>query len=155
MRHLHSLPQGLDCSSRTKRLVICFRRRVRLQLLLPVSARDALSEAKGLPPAGFDQRAATKQCYTHACFRIRETCSAFLGRSPFRVHRATHAYIALMLTLFAHVVPCCSAALQFVVANSDSIDAFAEFKDRSKPLFILYKKGAKLTVCTRRGKSWA
>ena len=52
-------------------------------------------------------------------------------------------------------VTCCSAALQFVVANSDAIDAFAEFKDRSKPLFILYKKGAKLTVCTRRGKSWA
>lgn len=52
-----------------------------------------------------------------------------------------------MLTHFALVAPCYSAALQFIVANSDEIEAFEEFKDRSKPLFIVYKKGAKMTVC--------
>jgi hypothetical protein len=39
-----------------------------------------------------------------------------------------------------------SNAVQFVIANSDKIPAFEEFKDRSKPLFIMYRKGAKLSV---------
>mmetsp|Transcript_19707 Transcript_19707/g.40179 ORF Transcript_19707/g.40179 Transcript_19707/m.40179 type:complete len:125 (+) Transcript_19707:69-443(+) len=39
-----------------------------------------------------------------------------------------------------------SCAVQFVVCNSDAIEAFKEHKDRSKPLFVMYRKGAKLTT---------
>ena len=60
---------------------------------------------------------------------------------------------ALCLTSYATVCASSSVlrqpssnAVQFVVANSDNIPAFEEFKDRSKPLFIMYRKGAKLTV---------
>mmetsp|Transcript_30109 Transcript_30109/g.96867 ORF Transcript_30109/g.96867 Transcript_30109/m.96867 type:complete len:170 (-) Transcript_30109:1020-1529(-) len=39
-----------------------------------------------------------------------------------------------------------SAAVQFVVANSDNIQALQEFKERSKPLFMMFRKGQKLTT---------
>eukprot|EP00292_Cryptomonas_paramecium_P019483 CAMPEP_0113666804 /NCGR_PEP_ID=MMETSP0038_2-20120614/3081_1 /TAXON_ID=2898 /ORGANISM="Cryptomonas paramecium" /LENGTH=124 /DNA_ID=CAMNT_0000582343 /DNA_START=3 /DNA_END=377 /DNA_ORIENTATION=- /assembly_acc=CAM_ASM_000170 len=39
-----------------------------------------------------------------------------------------------------------AAALQFVVCNSDRVDALKEYKDRSKPLFLIYRKGNKLTT---------
>mmetsp|Transcript_1152 Transcript_1152/g.2479 ORF Transcript_1152/g.2479 Transcript_1152/m.2479 type:complete len:125 (-) Transcript_1152:144-518(-) len=39
-----------------------------------------------------------------------------------------------------------SAAVQFVVCNSDNVEAFKEYRDRSKPLFMIYRKGNKLTV---------
>mmetsp|Transcript_30383 Transcript_30383/g.74638 ORF Transcript_30383/g.74638 Transcript_30383/m.74638 type:complete len:125 (+) Transcript_30383:43-417(+) len=37
-----------------------------------------------------------------------------------------------------------SAAVQFVVCNSDNVEALKEFKDRSKPLFLVFRKGNKV-----------
>ena len=63
--------------------------------------------------------------------------SSLLSLAPFHSLSPVHSLACLLLS---------SCAVQFVVANSDKITAFEEFKDRSKPLFIIYKKGAKLTV---------
>eukprot|EP00285_Hemiselmis_virescens_P005545 CAMPEP_0173378412 /NCGR_PEP_ID=MMETSP1356-20130122/1574_1 /TAXON_ID=77927 ORGANISM="Hemiselmis virescens, Strain PCC157" /NCGR_SAMPLE_ID=MMETSP1356 /ASSEMBLY_ACC=CAM_ASM_000847 /LENGTH=124 /DNA_ID=CAMNT_0014331465 /DNA_START=13 /DNA_END=387 /DNA_ORIENTATION=+ len=37
-----------------------------------------------------------------------------------------------------------SAAVVFVSCDSDNVEALKEFKDRSKPLFLIFRKGARV-----------
>ena len=83
-------------------------------------------------------------CYARVAFRLGRCC---IGGSGCYLDPCARAHAGRALTRFARVALCYSAALQFIVANSDNITAFEEFKDRSKPLFLVYKKGAKMTVC--------
>ncbi|KAJ1473732.1 hypothetical protein T484DRAFT_1972359 [Baffinella frigidus] len=84
----------------------------------------------------------TEQEFTDAC--------NYKGLTCMEVHAGwcgpCTAVVPLLKKLHWDLVEDRGAAVQFVVANSDKIESLSEYKDRSKPLFVMWRKGTKLTI---------